>query len=208
MGEPINKFSFFASFYEAAQDLDDEKRLAFYDAITSYAFAGKEPDFEGVMSTIWKLAKPNIDSSVNGQRTGGKGGRPKKGNPPSKPPVKTTPETDKDMDRDREKDRDMEMDALEIDPLDQSISNASASVGAAAAEAAPPPRCPDCGGPMWFDVKGGSWRCQDSSCGSAMEPKKPLCPLCGVRMAKNAQSGRWECPNCFDSFEAGAVVWP
>lgn len=181
MGEPINKFSFFASFYEAAQDLDDEKRLAFYDAITSYAFAGEEPDFEGVMSTIWKLAKPNIDSSVNGQRAGGKGGRPKKGNPPSKPPVKTTPETDMDMDRDKEKDREMEMDALEIDPLDRSISNAGAPVGAAAADAAPT---------------------------GAKAHGKPRCPLCKAPLFRNSQTGKYDCPVCLDSFEAEAVVWP
>lgn len=168
MGEPVNKFSFFASFYEAAQDLDDEKRLAFYDAMASYAFTGREPDFAGVMSTIWKLTKPNIDSSINGQKTGGKGGRPKKENPPLKPPVKTPSETDMDMDRDMEKDRDVEMDDGEIDPLDRSISPSDASGDAAAAGAAPPaakgnalPPCAmdGCDGRLSFDPAIGKFRC-------------------------------------------------
>ena len=67
------KFAFFESFWEAAKDLDDKNRLAFYDAIADYAFTGAEPDFKGVMGTIWKLVKPNIDSSFKGQQTGRSG---------------------------------------------------------------------------------------------------------------------------------------
>lgn len=213
MGEPVNKFSFFASFYEAAQDLDDELRLAFYDAMASYAFTGREPDFSGVMSTIWKLTKPNIDSSINGQKTGSKGGRPKKDNPPLKPPVETTSETDMDMDRDMEKDRDTEMDALEIDPSDQSISNASASGAAAAAEAAPPaakgntnPKCqmPGCDGWLMFDVKTGRFRC--SKCRSTFaaneavtaprhDGERPGCPLCKGEVDVH-EDGSCTCRTC------------
>ena len=82
MSEKVTKFSFFESFWDAASDLDDRNRLALYDAICAYAFTGCEPDFKGIMSTIWKLVKPNIDSSIKGQRTGGKGGRPPKEKPP------------------------------------------------------------------------------------------------------------------------------
>lgn len=209
MGEPVNKFSFFASFYEAAQDLDDEKRLAFYDAMASYAFTGREPDFTGVMSTIWKLTKPNIDSSINGQKTGGKGGRPKKGNPPLKPPVKTPSETDMDMDRDMEKDRDVEMDDGEIDPLDRSISPSDASGDAAAADAAPPaakdegPKCPECGGGTRYDTAGMFWRCRDDACRATVS----LMELAGLKgidktfARKRRASPAWVCPECGQKVE-------
>ena len=204
MGGSVSKFSFFASFYEAAQDLDDEKRLAFYDAMASYAFTGEEPDFSGVMSTIWKLTKPNIDSSINGQRTGGKGGRPKKDNSPLKPPVKTHAETDRDMDGDG----DGELDALEIDPKDQSISNASASVGAAAAGAEPPaakgPSCPECGSPMRYDESAMLWLCSECDgtlsfaelIGSARRRRSPawVCPVCETEVSCDPDTGRRVCP--------------
>lgn len=174
MNEEVAKFSFFRSFWDGMQDLENEERLALYDAMTLYAFTGQEPEFKGAMRALWKFSKPNIDSSIKGQSTGAKGGRPKKENPPLKPPVKTTPKTDMDMDRDMDKDRDMDLDALEIDPLDQSISNASASGDAAAAGAAPPAakelRCPACNGLMKLELPGGFMRCRDPKCRYVVKP--------------------------------------
>lgn len=163
MNEEVVKFSFFRSFWEGMEDLEDGDRLALYDAISTYAFTGVEPEFAGMMRTAWKLAKPNIDSSVKGQITGPKGGRPKKENPPLKPPVKTTSKTNKDMDMDR----DMEMDA-ENNSSEKNCFSANASGDAAAAGAAPPaakgntlPECAmdGCGGRLTFDPSLGKFRC-------------------------------------------------
>lgn len=185
MTERIGKFAFFVSFWEAASDLNDADRLAFYDAICAYAFTGEEPSFKGIMGTVWKLVKPNIDSSLKGQKTGGKGGRPKVEKPTEKPPVskgknppskksKTTPETD--MDRDR--DRDMEVE--EFVPLERTNSSTtSASAATAAAGAAPPPR----------------------------KESKPFCPMCDTPVWKNTQTGRYRCGTCFDEYDEGKAVW-
>lgn len=204
MAEKASKFSFFESFYDAACDLADEDRLAFYDAVCAYAFTGREPSFSGFMNTIWKLVKPNVDSSVKGQRSGSKGGRPpaktvsevsetpfREGSkPPAKPPVsdggnpplgngETPSETDMDMDMDRDMDREEE----EFVPLER--TNSSSRGGAAppaAAEAAPPPR----------DGPDGS--------------RAPHCPLCDSLLRFNVESGRWSC-SCVGDVKDGSVVW-
>lgn len=98
MGE-VRKFAFFRSFRDALEGFDDASRLMFYEALMSYAFDGVEPDFEGDLSLTmaWKLAKPNVESSIRGQANGAKGGRSKKGQVPSETqgetPSETPPET-------------------------------------------------------------------------------------------------------------------
>ena len=41
-------FMFFRSYYEGAKELDDEQRLAFYDALIEYALNDTEPIISGV----------------------------------------------------------------------------------------------------------------------------------------------------------------
>ena len=188
----VSKFSFFESFYEAAKGLADEDRLAFFDAVCAYAFDGEEPGFEGLMSVVWALAKPNIDSSVKGQRSGSEGGRGKKKTtpsdksdadvkPPSKPPVskkqnppfaKSKTNKDMDMDMEREMDMDMEMEA-EGKKLLETFSPSAASSAAPAA-------------------------------GAASLSASPDCPSCGFSMFRNTQTGRWTCPNGCSAFKAVA----
>lgn len=177
-----DKITFFVSYYEAAKLLPEDERGAFLMGLLSYAFEGNEPDFAGSQKLAFTLIKPNIDSSVRSHGAGKSGGRPKKGETtsetPLKTPLKTTSETNektnRDMDRDMDKDRDMDLDALEIDPRDQSISNASASGDAAAAGAAPPaakePRCPECGGLMKIEIPGGFFRCR--KCRATVKPSE------------------------------------
>ena len=107
MESRIDKVAFFASFYDAASDLGDEDRLAFYDACFAYAFDGVEPRLNGVVSIIWKLVKPNLDNSIRGQKTGTRGGRPKTKKPPvseteNPPSEKSETVMDKEMDMDKE----------------------------------------------------------------------------------------------------------
>ena len=76
-------FVFQRSYYEALRGLDDASRLAVLDAITDYAFTGKEPEnLQPLPLACFTLIRPTIDSSLtryaacvaNGKR----GGRPKK----------------------------------------------------------------------------------------------------------------------------------
>ena len=75
-------FSFFRSYYEAAQDLSKKERAEFYEAIIEYSFTGKEPEVKGVVSICWKLVKPTLEKSMQDVLNGAKGGRPKKNKKP------------------------------------------------------------------------------------------------------------------------------
>ena len=68
-------FSFYRSYYEASKDLPTKEDQAdFLMAICSYNFDGVEPEITGVASAMFKLAKPNLDTSVKRANAGQIGG--------------------------------------------------------------------------------------------------------------------------------------
>ena len=71
-------FVFYASFYEALQDLKDKERLKMYDAICELALNNKEIKMAGLAKTIFTLIKPQILANQKRYENGKKGGRPKK----------------------------------------------------------------------------------------------------------------------------------
>lgn len=71
-------FVFYASFYEALQDLKDKDRLKIYDAICELALNNKETKMTGLPKTIFTLVKPQILANKKRYENGKKGGRPKK----------------------------------------------------------------------------------------------------------------------------------
>lgn len=80
-----NSFIFYRSFYEAISNLDDETRLACYDAILSFGMNGEEIDLEGIAKSIFTLIKPQLEANnrryengCKGAEYGSLGGRPKK----------------------------------------------------------------------------------------------------------------------------------
>ena len=70
-------FTFFKSFYEGAQALDDEDRLAFYDAIAKYALTGELPELNGAAKACFIFAKPVLDSNRAKAEAGKRGGQAK-----------------------------------------------------------------------------------------------------------------------------------
>ena len=60
MAEEKESFVFYASFYEALQDLKDKDRLKMYDAICELALNSKETKMTGLTKTIFTLIKPQI----------------------------------------------------------------------------------------------------------------------------------------------------
>lgn len=180
----VEKFTFFGSFYEAMNLLPEEQRSEFVMGILAYAFDGVEPSFEGPLSAMFALAKPNIDSSVKGVKNGRGGGRPPKDrttsdtpsetpseNPPEKPPCETN------KNKEGEKNRDRDREAETNSSLEKNSFSASASDGAAVAVATPTsaqddsrkPVCPLCSQSVRFDAKEMTWRCQ--MCGPVKEPR-------------------------------------
>ena len=124
-------FSFFWSFKDAIMGLENEKeKLAIYEALTDYAFLGIEPtDLTPICKIIWKLIKPNIDSSIRrydacvnngkkGAEYGSLGGRPKNKKATKKTPEETPEETPKEtpkkpLNKNKNKDKDKNKDLKE-----------------------------------------------------------------------------------------------
>jgi hypothetical protein len=124
-----NTFTFFISYYEAAKELPDNFRLAFYDALIGYALTSEQPELEGVPKALFSLIKPVIDKGKKRSLAGALGG---KGNheaeknfpeantkqTPSKPEANTkqTPskpeanvkQTASDLDQEKEKEKEKE----------------------------------------------------------------------------------------------------
>ena len=126
-----DQFTFFRSFGEAFWDFDDKDRLALYDGLTHYALEGVEPEFSGMLATVWKLVKPNVDKSLKRSKTNtdNANSRVKKATaetnrndgkavaePIAKPIAKATggaivskdKDLDKDLDKDWEEDKDLD----------------------------------------------------------------------------------------------------
>ncbi len=77
-------FSFQRSFYEAAQKLSSEERLAFYDGIAQLAFERIDPsadpsaDISNQLAIAYDLALPQVEGSAVKVHCGSNGGRPRK----------------------------------------------------------------------------------------------------------------------------------
>lgn len=72
-----NGFTFFHSFYEAAQGLKEKERLQFYEAIINYSIIGDEPELCDVAKAMFLLVKPVLDKSREKSKSGKKGGEAK-----------------------------------------------------------------------------------------------------------------------------------
>ena len=68
---------FYRSFYEAIQDLQIEQQAQAYNAIFAYALDEQEPKLTGIVATVFKLIKPQLDANLQRYKNGAKGGRPK-----------------------------------------------------------------------------------------------------------------------------------
>lgn len=70
-------FTFYRTYYEEIQELNDSDRLAIYEAIMSYMFTGKEPKLSGMPKLVYGLIKPTLKKSKVLSENGKKGGAPK-----------------------------------------------------------------------------------------------------------------------------------
>ena len=110
-----NRITFFRSYYEAAQILDADIRLQFYEALLQFAFDGVIPDFDApILQVAWTLARPNVEKSIANSENGQKGGRPNKKNKKeaskkdetplsvAENPASAAPKSDKERDEERD----------------------------------------------------------------------------------------------------------
>lgn len=73
-GERRDRFTFFASYFDAINDLNEEDQLAMFKAICRYGLSGEMPDLEGVSSTIFKLILPVLETGRKRSKSGKTGG--------------------------------------------------------------------------------------------------------------------------------------
>lgn len=116
-----DRFTFFASFREAAKGMPDDMRLRFYDAISEYGIDETEPELDGMLAAVFALVKPVIDSGSARRENGKKGGRPMKANEDIKETSgfqeknhrfsKSKPDMDQEQDKEVDKDKDPEGDS-------------------------------------------------------------------------------------------------
>ncbi len=189
MGE-VGKFAFFRSFRDALEGFNDASRLMFYEALMAYAFDGTEPDFgdERALTMAWRLAKPNVDSSIRGQVNGAKGGRGRKGRAaletPSETPRKAMGETLVDSSGDAFDDR---SEGGLKPPVPTDMDREADGDGRANAPNIRPPH------PPWQQ--------------RARSDPKPFCPLCDEPLWRNTQTGRLTCSSCQDAYDDGRATW-
>ena len=63
----MNSFTFFEEYYELIKYLNEEDRLALYDAIFKYMFENIDTEFKGLNKGIWiNLKRPLSISKIKG----------------------------------------------------------------------------------------------------------------------------------------------
>lgn len=72
-----DSFIIYRSFIEIIRDLDGNQAKEFIIAISDYALDGVEPTLEGILNTLWKPVKPQLDANRKRYENGKKGGAPK-----------------------------------------------------------------------------------------------------------------------------------
>ncbi|WP_417338029.1 DUF6291 domain-containing protein [Faecalibacterium sp.] len=95
-------FKFFASYLEAACELNAKDRGDFLFAVCQYGINGEEVPLKKSLRPLWLAIKPNINNSRKYQSNGEKGGRPKK--PPLQKSESPLSENDKDKEKDVDRD--------------------------------------------------------------------------------------------------------
>lgn len=72
-----DSFIIYRSFMEIIRDLDPAQAKEFIMAISDYALDGVEPMLEGILNTLWKPVKPQLDANRK-RYENGKGWRPQR----------------------------------------------------------------------------------------------------------------------------------
>lgn len=72
-------FTFFRSYYDAAEDMTDEELLSYLKAIIHYSLFGEEPEeLPRLVKAVFAAIKPHLDGNAKQFNNGCKGGRPRK----------------------------------------------------------------------------------------------------------------------------------
>ena len=75
-----DKFTFFRSYWEAIEELNEQETGKLIKAMCQYVFKEEEPNVSGKTKMCFSLMKPYLDANIKKSNEGKKGGRPKKEN--------------------------------------------------------------------------------------------------------------------------------
>ena len=61
----INGFTFYRSYFECLDKLPEEDQCKLLRAIVYYVYKDENPELDGILSALWSVIKPNLDTSKN-----------------------------------------------------------------------------------------------------------------------------------------------
>lgn len=70
-----NSFTFYASWYDAVREFDEDTRGSFLTAITELSLYGNDIKPSGVAGALYELAAPTIRKSYAASKSGKQGGK-------------------------------------------------------------------------------------------------------------------------------------
>ena len=59
----VKSFNFYRSYFECLSKIPEEEQEKLLRAMIYYVFTDEEPEFEGLLSALWIVIKPNLDTS-------------------------------------------------------------------------------------------------------------------------------------------------
>lgn len=87
----------YRSFYEAIKDLPKELQADAWQSIFEYGLNDNQQELTGIVSTVFKLIKPQLDANKKRFENGQKGGRPKTETKPNHNQTKTKHKPNKNV---------------------------------------------------------------------------------------------------------------
>ena len=113
----VNGFTFYKSYFESLVSLPEEDQAKLLRAIVYYVFKDENPELDGILSALWILMKPNLDTSKsrslnpqNKNKTKQKQKQNKKETKKKQTQNNDLIDKDKDKEKEEDKDKDIEID--------------------------------------------------------------------------------------------------
>lgn len=99
-------FIFYRSFYEASKPLNNDDKLALYEAIFEFALNQNETKREPMVNAMFMLIKPQLEANNKRYENGKNGGRPPKEKTETKPKHNQSITKTKPKEKEKEKEKD------------------------------------------------------------------------------------------------------
>ena len=111
----INGFTFYRSYFECLDKLPEEEKSELLMAIVYYVYKDMDPNFDGILSALWTVIKPNLDTSKNRSlnpqtKTKQKGNKSKTKSKQKQNNDLIDKDNDKEYDKENNKDKEKEND--------------------------------------------------------------------------------------------------